>query len=326
MEEEEESGSNIYYLEEAFLGGGRIPINGNQYRKLADALSTIISAIEVEELFQVFGQSFLRFEKDLLTLSLEFAYAASKKPDSADDFFSKARNQFNVNIITILTAYQSYADQSDRILKYARSIPGARELNTHVAQEVFGRHFSYRICDQLRNYAQHRALPLGGFSIGGDTELIHDNTGAVRKGYNGYSVSPWLDVEKLKSSKRVKAIIRDELTQLNYKKIDMKWLIRSFAGAMYSRHEKLRAFLKPHVEAAGKEISAGYDLASAQKGSEAMNLELHESNKARPMRNDLATKALREFGTYRALKNADRIYITSRIKADTGSYSGSVST
>jgi len=279
--------------------------------------------MEIEELFQVFAQSFLRFEKDLLDVAFEYAFA-NMQARGDEAFFRNIRHRFNVNIITILTSHKSYDDHCSRILKSSIKPPETKEFNSQTRSKTFDAHLSYRICAKLRDYAQHRALPLGGFSIGGKANLGHNNSGQLIKLDSGYSVSPWLDVSKFKSSSQCKAPLRKELESLGYEKIDMKWLIRSFSGAMYERHAELRAFLKPKIVAAGEKIAAGYDLASVAKNSEAKFLELCGDDEKRPMRNDLVAKVLMDFETYTSLKGAERSYVTSQITPEAATYSGKI--
>lgn len=312
-----------YSLSEGFLGGQTFEIDADRYASLSEALTTVVSAMEIEELFQVFAQSFLRFEKDLLDVAFEYTFA-NMQAYNDDVFFSGIRHRFNVNIITILTAFQSYNDHCNRILKSSINPPETREFNRKTSHDIFDTHLSYRICAGLRNYAQHRALPLGGFSIGGKANFDRDNAGNLIKLDSGFHVSPWLNVSKFKSDPKCKAPLRRELESIGYEKIDMTWLIRSFAGAMYKRHAALRAFLRPEIIAAGEKIAAGYDLASTAKKSEAKFLDLHGNDEKRPMRNDLAAKVLREFETYTSLKGAEHSYVTSQITPEAATYSGQV--
>jgi len=315
--------SAAYSLSESFLGGQTFEIDADQYAMLSEALTTVVSAMEIEELFQVFAQSFLRFEKDLLDVAFEYTYANMQALND-EVFFSSIRHRFNVNIITILTSYKSYDDHCNRILKSSINASETKGFNSQTRSKTFDTHLSYRICAQLRDYAQHRALPLGGFSIGFKSNFDRDNAGNLRNFDSGFNVSPWLDVSKFKSSSQCKAPLRIELESLGYEKIDMKWLIRSFAGAMYKRHAELRGFLKPKIIAAGEKIAAGYDLVSAAKSSEAKLLELFGSDGKRPMRNDLGAKVLRAFETYTSLKRAERSYVTSQITPEAATYSGQV--
>ena len=315
--------SAVYSLSEAFLGGQTFEIDADQYATLSEALTKVVSAVKIEELFQVFVQSFLRFEKDLLDVAFEYTYASMQSHDH-EAFFSSIRHRFNVSIITILTAFQSYDDHCNRILKSSTNLSETQEFNCLTRSKTFDAHLSYRICAGLRNYAQHRALPLGGFSIGSKVDIGQDGEGYLQKTASGFNVSPWLDVSKLASNPKCNPNLREELESLGYEKADMKWLIRSFAGAMYERHAELRAFLKPEIITAGEKISAGYDLVSADKNSKARFLELHANDEKRPMKNDLSAKVLRDFDTYASLARAERSYVTSQISPEAATYSGQI--
>lgn len=310
-----------YSLSESYLNGTILQIDADQYATLNEALTIVISAMRIEEIFQVFAKSFLRFEKDLLDVSFEYAYMTDW--DFNDNiFFDSIRQRFNVNIITVLTAFQSYDHQCNGILKRATNPPEAQKFNKIKSNEIYDAHLSYRICASLRNYAQHRALPLGGFSIGSKANFDRDKAGKITILDSGFNVSPWLNVTKLAGSSQCKAQLRAELEALGYEKIDIRWLIRSFAGAMYERHAALREFLKPRIISSGKKITDGYDLASAAKNSEAKFLELHGNGEKLPMRKDLSANVLKSFETHKTLARALSSYVTSQITPEAATYSG----
>lgn len=314
---------STYFLIERFIGGKSVEIGEDQFKTLSAALTTVISALNIEEIFQIFAKSYVRFEKDLLDIALEYTFA-NEQDQNLESLFRSARHRLNISIITILTAFQSYDDQCRGTLKGAINSNAKLDFYDRTRSKIFDAHLSYRICANLRNYAQHRALPMGGFSIGNKSNLDRDSSGTKRKLDSGFNVSPWLNVPKFTTSSQCKAKLREELENIGLEKIDMKWLIRSFAGAMYERHSALRGFLQAEIETAGGEISKAYDKVSAVKKSEAKFLELHGNDEERPMRNDLASKVLTSFGTFSSLKRAEFSYVTSRITPEATTYSGQV--
>lgn len=142
------------------------------------------------------------------------------------------------------------------------------------------------------------------------------------KGDAGYSVSPWLDVAKFKNSSQCKPNLKSELDRLGYQKIDMKWLVRSFVGAMYERHARLREYLEPKIKTAGEKISSGYSFASAAKGEQARFLELHGNGEKKYMRNGVDKELLSSFESYASLPGAIRSYVTSQIERKADTYAG----
>lgn len=315
-------GAVRYYLKEDFLGGETFEINESQYETLERALNTIISFIDIEESFQVFARSFIRFEKDSLDIAFEYAY--SDKGSGLDVFFfDSVRSRFNVNVITILTSYKSYDDHCSKILKNLKTLSDAIQFNEKIRVNYYNTHLSYRICARLRDYAQHGALPLGGFSIGGNANFARNDTGQLIKLDTGFNVSPWLDVKKFTDSSHCKADLRRELTSLAFEKIDMKWLIRSFASVMYKRHCELREYLKPHINFSLNKILDGYKFAGSLKKSEASFLVLCSSSRSINMRNDLGDFVNRMFSENKSLNRAENIFITSKINHQEKIYSGS---
>ncbi|WP_317961858.1 hypothetical protein [Phaeobacter italicus] len=302
-----------YFIAEEFYGGASFPIDTQQYQKLNSSLTAVVAALELEELFQVFAQSFLDFEEDLLTSSLAYAYTELHGEVEFRKFFSNVRRRFNVRIITILTAFQSYDDQTNRILSHAASLSSVLQVNTQTRTSTFDNNLSYRICAALRNYAQHRDLPLGGFSIGAKADFSQNDDGILNKDGFEYGVSPWLNLQKFRSSSQVKKDLRVELEKISAEKKDLKWLIRSFIAAVYNRHATLRESLKPIIISAQQDINTAYETANIEKGAEVKFLNLRGEGKSRPMRRDLAETVLKDFDTYTSLKNADRNYISSKI-------------
>ena len=304
--------------------GSKVTISEDHFDALNEALTTLIAASEIEDLFQVFAQSFFRFERDLLAIAFEYSYESEESYD--EEFFGSLRHRFNVNIITVLTAWKSYDDQCNRILNRAINPPETKELNCKVRSEIFDTHLSYRICALLRDYAQHRALPLGGFSIGGTDNTYVDDAGFKNKADVGFNVSPYLDLLKFKKSSQCKNYLKKELDKLDFEKIDIKWLIRSFAGAMYKRHSKLRTFLKTKIEEADKQIADGYDFASNAKGGKAVNLRLCGNGKERDMKENLTVIIQKSFKTHTSFERAERTYMTSQFEKDEQIYAGDVVT
>ncbi|MEP3630830.1 MAG: hypothetical protein ABJN04_12590 [Hyphomicrobiales bacterium] len=324
MKTEANKPTDSYSLSEWGMSGAKITISEDHFDALNEALTTLVSVSEIEEIFQVFAQSFIRFERDLLAIAFECSYESEESFD--EEFFGSVRHRFNVNIITILTAWKSYDDQCNRILKRAINPPEAKEFNCKVRKEIFEAHRSYRICALLRDYAQHRALPLGSFSIGGAYNIDKDDAGFKSKADVGFNVSPYLDVLKFKNSSQCKDYLKKELDELGFEKIDIKWLIRSFAGAMYKRHSKLRTFLKPKIDEAGKQIADGYDFAGNAKDGKAVNLRLCGNGVERDMKENLAAIIQKSFKTRTSFERAERTYMTSRIEKDKQTYAGDVVT
>lgn len=309
-----------YSLREDFLNGKSFQIDAAQYDKLEMALSIVVSTLNLEEVFQVFAQSFLEFEEELLKSSLEYAYDWPENEHSLKDFFKKIRRRLNVRIITILTAFRSYDDQASRILAHSPYLEQVLEINKQARKAAYDNNLSYRVCNDLRNYAQHRELPLGGFSLGGKSNLIRDEAGNLKKDGVGYGVSLWLNLAKLREASQTKSALRSELEEIDEEKMDINWLIRSFASSVYSRHQQLRTALKPLVEDAGLKISEAYAWASEEKGTDAKFLSLWKNDDKRPMRQDLPDLALRDLSSYSSLNNATHVYISSQINSGSDVY------
>lgn len=311
----------VYKMSEPYESGQVFHISEIMHTSLEAALNNISGALEIEETFQVFAQSFLRFEKDALDIVFEHTFSESRTAID-EDFLGNVGHKFNVNLLTILTSFFSYEEHSKRILKRIK-IEGADTFDEINRKSVYDENQCYRICTALRNYAQHRALPLGGFTVGGKSKFIRGEDGKTIKGNPYYSISPWLNSNKLLESKKCNAPVKNDLQGIGYTRIDLKWLVRNFAEGMYDRHSKLRAFLHAEIKSAELEIIKAYELATSEKGEKVKHLNLCIDGHIRPMREDLAAKFFRYSNTHKALKHASRIYITSEIVNESNIYSGS---
>ena len=309
-----------FSLSEGFIGGFVVSIEKEQFARGSKALATLKSAWDIEESFQVFVQSFIRFEKDMLDIALEFAFPGIEHRDD-EELLNSYRHRFNVNIMTVLTSLRSYDDISNAAV-FPDDKGTLKSFNQKNRQKIYDQYLSYRICYKLRDYAQHKALPLGGFSAGGVANLGRDDEGRYVKLDTGYNVFPWLSLTKFRASSQCKAELRRELEHLGFEKMDIRWLLRSLTSAMYQRHSAVRDFIRPHAENSGQEIVKLYDLVSDQKGSAAQFLEINSKHSSEDMRIDLASNLLSAFKTYTSLMNAEFSYVTSQIKPDKNIYSG----
>lgn len=116
LESEISASSVPCYLSEPYMLGVDIPIDEEFYLSLRSATIELKAIFELDELFHIFAQTFIRFEKDLLDMAIEFAYPVFVSFGD-EQLLGNFRKRFNVNIITILTSYKTYDDQVSRILK-----------------------------------------------------------------------------------------------------------------------------------------------------------------------------------------------------------------
>lgn len=311
----------VYKMSEPYESGQVFNISESMHTSLEAALNKISGALEIEETFQVFAQSFLRFEKDALDIVFEHTFSESRTAID-EDFLGNVRHKFNVNLLTILTSFFSYDEHSKRISKRI-DVEGADAFDETNRKSVYDENPCYRICTALRNYAQHRALPLGGFTVGGKSNFIRGEDGRKIKGNPYYSISPWLNSKKLLEWDKCNAPVKNDLQIIGHAKIDLKWLVRNFAEGMYNRHSKLRVFLHTEIKSAELEILKAYEFATSEKGEKVKHLNLCKDANNRPMREDLAAKFFRYSNTHKALQHASRIYITSEIDKESTIYSGS---
>lgn len=302
-----------------------IEISPNQYHVFHSAMTLLLCAKEIENIFQVFARAFINHEKELLEMVLEYSHFDSHYAITLDNlnmYFDDIKGRTNVNLLTILTAYKSYDDHCDRALGALTELSSVAKFNDETRSSVYDNNLSYRICTKLRNYAQHRALPLDNVSASSSANLLKDKEGRSWSKDSAFTNGLFLNVDKFRQSSQCNAPLRKELNDLNCGKIDLKWLIRSFTGAVAERHIALREYLTPQIESAGDEIRSAYAVAKEKSHVEFENIELCSDRQKLHLDKKFASSILASFKTHKSLRFAERKYVTSQITIKDGVYSG----
>jgi hypothetical protein len=108
----------------------------------------------------------------------------------------------------------------------------------------------YRIAEALRNYAQHRALPVHG--------LIGPATDVVRSNQRDFSVEPYLDPDELRKDGAFKAQVLKELPS-DGKVVRLKPILRAYVDALCQIHAVFRTETRPELELASELLDKARD-------------------------------------------------------------------
>lgn len=157
-----------------------------------------------------------------------------------DFSYSKFQNEINsVNrrIVNLLSACRLYIDHSSHHL--SNIFNGDEEKKNEVksyASHEYDTALGYRVMEALRNYVQHRGFPVQRCTY--NSKRVED------KEHNKvlFSLTPYLDVVKLKEDGKFKKVVLEELETIG-EKHDIKPLLREYVSSISSIHEKNRALL-----------------------------------------------------------------------------------
>jgi hypothetical protein len=209
---------------------------------LVRAMEIILEMVSVEQKFSIIMENFLEFEQEIASTVLRDAYFSSQ---SAQEFFD-AKQAFNRRALNILTAVRLYHDQSHSHVRVIFPDEPERwgELKRAFSEE-YDQYLSYRTMEALRNYAQHRGLPIQGLTMG--SRWLDSQTPASRLEFNAATN---IIISELESDSKFKKSVLEELRQVGGSKgvVDVRPMVREYIQSIASVHEKFRGMSDPLVE------------------------------------------------------------------------------
>lgn len=262
-------------LFEDFIGGATLNIDHAKALEINHAIEALRVFDAIERLFSLVANAYLDFEKYLVVNALEFSLGAHADLDMLDVEvqFETARDRMNLLLLSLLNSHSAYCDQIPQLLKDLPSFEGLIKKQKELLSEAFDNSLEYRIFCGLRNYAQHRELPIYGLNYGSLNQLKTD------RDFDGPSrlrvtFSPYLSCSKLISDSKIRKKTKAELEQLKLEKLDIKTIVRGSLSAFSECQTKFREQTAGEFSNATAEIERAYLLVTEEKGSDARFLRL----------------------------------------------------
>jgi hypothetical protein len=233
-------------FEERFV----LEISADRYQALAAAMNGVTSALDVEEKFNLVLENFEEFEGELLKGAL--AHSLFQHGDWSSTMTELHR--LNRRLVNLLATCRLYVDQVPHNL----SQDFAEDASLYAAFEAsksreFDAKLGYRIMDALRNYMQHRSLPVH--------VLLHQSAwrdlpaGRMRE----HTVTPQTEPQAIREDGKFKAATLAELEALG-NRVNMTPRARQYVAGLGAVHKDLRAGMAPLV--------AKWDEIIAQSGTD----------------------------------------------------------
>jgi len=245
-----------YFLAYRALGKPfRLPISEQRFKALKEAWSNLKHFAHIEEEWDAVVQNYVELEKTLIEAALRDMVVSDK-----DYFtFQEARLRFCVRLSNLLSTCKAYLDHTPQHLGLiAPRYPYVEEFKTFASVE-YDKRFGYRFMEALRNYAQHRGLPI---------HTTQYNSAWVEGGENGmlsHSVATHVSLNILRRDKDFKrSVIKDVAED----RLHTEPLVRDYLEGLSAVHVSMRQRLSEPFEAASKtvrEAIAEY-IAAAKEG------------------------------------------------------------
>ncbi len=151
-----------YILRIAALGMfPELTIDENEFNLLRNAKEMLSDGLAIEEKYEILLENFLEMELEALSIAAQ----SMVRPDFSYESFYQVRVRLNRRIVNLLTAARLYIDSLPQHVENLR-LQGAKERVGALLANEYDTFPDYRFMEALRNYAQHRGIPVHIFGVG----------------------------------------------------------------------------------------------------------------------------------------------------------------
>lgn len=210
-----------------------INITEVEYTTAISHIKNIIHAFELEEKFDILVGNYEELEAELLRLTVEKSiHKRSSWHDGAHN-----RRLLNRRLNNLLSSCRMYLDHLRHGISSIFGSNSNQFANiNHTIDEQYNGSFSYRLIEVLRNYTQHRRLPIDIER----TTFIPTEYGEDKQ--VACVLTPQLTKANLLDDREIKAKFRPEL-EAQPDRIDLKLHLRNYVQSLWSIHLRVRETL-----------------------------------------------------------------------------------
>jgi hypothetical protein len=217
-----------------------VSIDQAEYNSASTALNNVLHVLELEEKWDVLIGNYEELEVELLRLTTE--KAIHRKSDWHDG--ARNRRLLNRRVNNLLSSCRLYLDHLRHSFTNVFG-PDSAQLSTidDARHREYDASFSYRLLEELRNYTQHRRLPI-------DIELTtFKPTSYGEDSQVACALTPMLTTANVLEDDKVKARFRPELEK-QVDRIDLKVHCRGYVHGLYNIHLDVRCLVEPRIKEA----------------------------------------------------------------------------
>ncbi|BBO34593.1 hypothetical protein [Lacipirellula parvula] len=223
-----------------------IELTKEEFTSLHAAKKGVFVALDVEEKYSYIVGNFREFELALLEHSLD----GLLRFETEWSHLAGNIHRFNRLLVNFLTACRLYHDQVDREICQIFGHESSERAKLKAARnEEFDASASYRVMEGLRNYLQHRGLPLRRVNM----DMFRNPDAPSDTEWRSI---PYLDGPALVADGGFKKQIADDLTSLG-KRVDVRRLTRDYFQSMARIHQLVRSLIKSQVTIWVEEVLRG---------------------------------------------------------------------
>ncbi len=229
----------MYALRIWALGHGPgLELKAEEYSGIVGAMHRIYLARDIEEKLDILLENFLEYENDLLSLSLR----SSLIPTLDDQRVDLETQLINRRVINVLSTARMYIDQVSHSAPQILPPETDFDLKALLASE-YDSHLEYRIADSLRNYSQHRALPVHRMSWPSSWEEMKSERPRLR-----FGLIPSISMVELEAEGGFKPAVLKELQALDQPHFSITLILRRYLESLATIHAQIRESIAERVE------------------------------------------------------------------------------
>jgi hypothetical protein len=227
-----------YFLRQVIDGSdSAIEIERETYAELRVADNKFEHVLSVEDKYDVTIQNYLEFETSVVNEAVRELIDPGPR-----ERFDRLRRLLARRLSNVLSSARLYLDTLKYHSKEVLADSSARLERVQAAPGVqYDACSEYRIAEALRNYAQHRSLPVHG--------LIGPATDVVRSSQRDFFVEPYLDPDELRKDGYFKAQVLKELPS-DGEVVKLKPILRAYVDALCQIHIVFRTETRAELEVA----------------------------------------------------------------------------
>ena len=222
-----------------------IEISAEEFEQAKRAKEKLITFLGIEEKLDILLENYVEYEKHLIDLTLRQVVFSDLLLSSG----MTDKQHLTRRLANLLSAARLYADQAKHDLSaiYERN-SAQQELLRQALSREYDNRFGYRVMEALRNYMQHRSLPVKKLSYSSKWEEV-DSEQMLR-----CSAEVYLDVIDLREDSKFKSNVLSELEKRG-KEVEITPLVRQYIEGIGCAHEELRSNTKQDIDAWARTVS-----------------------------------------------------------------------
>src|SRR6266568_8586642 len=137
-------------------------ISAEEFAAIQASTNDLLIALGAEEKFAIVADNLNEFEHELLRATQNHILSS----DSGYVLAMNVRREIDRRLVNLLSACRLYFDQIAHLVSsaFGSTSPEEKRVNDK-RHDLYDQSFGYRIMEALRNYLQHRGLPIENISF-----------------------------------------------------------------------------------------------------------------------------------------------------------------